>query len=135
MKSIFKYKIMSMGRLATVEGPIIKLLSAQVQHGSIVVWAEVDSDAPVRKFDVLPIGTGWDVSEFTKDFFDVCTFLDTVQLDNGNLVFHIYYREIVEEPVKKPAIPVAPKEERQKEKIAMKNQGKIDYSLLSYFVK
>lgn len=132
MKSIFKYNIVSMGSLATIKGPIIKLLSAQVQHGNIVVWAEVDTDMPDRVFNIFPIGTGWDVSAFKEDFFDTYAFLDTVQLGGGSLVFHIYYKEIIEEPVKKP---VAPKEERQKEKIIMKNQEMIDSSLLSYFSK
>lgn len=94
MKSIYKYKIDIDYWKFRVSGPITKLLSVQTQKSQICVWAEVDTEASVRHFDIIPIGTGWDIGKIKR--FDEMTFLGTVQLDGGDLVWHIYYVELTE---------------------------------------
>lgn len=100
MRSIYKYSIGQTG-LGFVEDRITKILTAQVQHGDIVVWAEIDTEAPVRKFQFIPVGTGWDMTGKNGEcILDTHTYISTVQLAGGSLVFHIYGAEIVEKPVK-----------------------------------
>ena len=101
MRSIYKYSIVN-SKDGVIEGPITKLLTAQVQHGDIVVWAEVDTDKPNRKFQVMPIGTGWplDAPAGKECVLDSHTYISTVQMGGGALVFHIYAKEIVPAPVK-----------------------------------
>lgn len=104
MRSIYKYDIVE-ARDGIIEGPITKLLHVGVQHNSIKVWAEIDTDAPIRKFQILPIGTGWNLDSTRADkqsILDTHTYMGTVMLANGNLVFHVYGTEIVPAPVKKP---------------------------------
>ena len=115
MRSIYKYDIVNTNN-GIIEGPITKLLTAQVQHGTIVVWAEVDTEAPNRKFEVFPLGTGWplDPPAGNECILDTHTYLSTVQLAGGSLIFHIYYAEITPKPVKKtPPMPVKKAEARK----------------------
>ena len=108
MRSIYKYDIVNTSN-GIIEGPITKLLTAQVQHGTIVVWAEVDTEAPNRKFEVFPLGTGWplDPPADKECILDTHTYLSTVQLAGGSLIFHVYYAEITPKPVKEnPPMPV-----------------------------
>lgn len=111
MRSIYKYDIVSAPN-GIIEGPITKILTAQVQHNSIVVWAEVDTTAPNRKFQILPIGTGWplDAPNGKSCVLDTHTYISTVQIAEGNLIFHVYGAEIVSKPV--------PEQENIKEKKA-----------------
>ena len=111
MRSIYKYDIVSAPN-GIIEGPITKILTAQVQHNSIVVWAEVDTTAPNRKFQILLIGTGWplDAPNGKSCVLDTHTYISTVQIAEGNLIFHIYGTEIVSKPV--------PEQENIKEKKA-----------------
>lgn len=118
MKSIYKYDIVE-AKDGIIEGPIIKLLHVGVQHNSIKVWAEIDTNAPIRKFQILPIGTGWDLDSFRADnqsILDTHTYMGTAMLANGNLVFHVYGTEIIPAPVKKPEPP--------KEKVANHSKNK-----------
>lgn len=99
MRSIYKYDVVSAPN-GIIEGPITKILTAQVQHNSIVVWAEVDTTAPNRKFQIIPIGTGWplDAPNGKSCVLDTHTYISTVQIAEGNLIFHIYGAEIVSKP-------------------------------------
>lgn len=87
MVTIWKYplRIMDEQTLSMPEGATI--LSAQVQHESICVWALV---IPARKIVdrvIHIVGTGHSVSaEKAKRW----RFIDTVQLGGGSLVFHIF---------------------------------------------
>lgn len=103
MRSIYKYNISTDNGI--IKGPITKLLTAQVQNGAIVIWAEVDTDKPERKFQIVPIGTGWPLDPPAgKDcILDTHTYIDTVQLAGGSLVLHIYGAEIVSKTVKNKA--------------------------------
>jgi hypothetical protein len=101
MRSIYKYDIVT-AENGIIEGPITKLLTAQVQHNSIVVWAEVDTTAPNRKFQIIPIGTGWplDAPAGKECILDTHTYISTIQMAGGSLVFHVYGAEILPTPVK-----------------------------------
>jgi hypothetical protein len=101
MRSIYKYDIVT-AENGIIEGPITKLLTAQVQHNSIVVWAEVDATAPNRKFQIIPIGTGWplDAPAGKECILDTHTYISTIQMAGGSLVFHVYGAEILPTPIK-----------------------------------
>ena len=101
MRSIYKYSFMN-NKDGIIEGPITKLLTAQVQHGTMVVWAEVDTEKPNRKFQIMPIGTGWplDAPAGKECILDSHTYLSTIQMGGGSLIFHIYAKEIIPAPVK-----------------------------------
>ena len=107
MRSIYKYDIVE-AKDGIIEGPITKLLHVEAQDNSIKVWAEVDTNAPARKFQILPLGTNWNLDSGRTDkqcILDTHTYMGTVMLANGNLEFHIYGAEILPTPVKKPKPP------------------------------
>ena len=126
MRSIYKYDIVS-AKNSIIEGPITKLLTAQVQHGTIVIWAEVDTNVPNRKFEVFPIGTGWplDLPLGRECVLDTHTYLSTVQFASGNLVFHIYYKDVTPIPIKRSE---PPKEKVEKVAVAIKNPKEATFS-------
>lgn len=126
MRSIYKYDIIE-AKDGFIEGPIVKLLHVGVQHNSIKVWAEVDTNAPVRKFQILPIGTGWNLDTGRADkqcVLDTHTYMGTVMLANGNLVFHVYCAEILPASVKKPEPP----KEKNEKKVAINNTREATFS-------
>lgn len=112
MRSIYKYDVVSAPN-GIIEGPITKILTAQVQHNSIVVWAEVDTTAPNRKFQIIPIGTGWplDAPNGKSCVLDTHTYISTVQIAEGNLIFHIYGAEIVSKSSHQENVEKTKKEE------------------------
>ena len=101
MRSIFKYDVVE-AKNGIIEGPITKLLTAQVQHGSIMAWAEVDTEAENVKYQVIPIGTGWplDAPAGEQCVLDTHQYIGTVQLAGGGLVFHVYAKKLTPAPVK-----------------------------------
>ena len=97
MRSIYKYDITE-STTGLVSGPITKVLCTDVQKGRIVIWAEVDTDAPERFFQFFPIGTGWNLSNVGEDndcILDTHTYIGTIQLMGGSLIYHIYGAEVV----------------------------------------
>ena len=128
MRTIYKYDIVA-AHDSIIEGPITKLLTAQIQHGTIVVWAEVDTNAPVRKFEVFPIGTGWplDPPLGRECVLDTHTYLSTVQFAGGSLIFHVYYKDVTPVPVKKPE-PPKEKVEKVEKKVAINTPKEATFS-------
>ena len=102
MRSIYKFDILKAAN-NIIEGPIVKLLSVQVQHGSIMLWAEIDTDLPNSKWSILPIGTGWplDPPAGKQCVLDTHKFFDTIQIPDSSLVFHIYYAKIAEKVIER----------------------------------
>lgn len=87
MKTIYKYKI------EHVDEPIVLLpkgaviLSVDVQHEELNLWAIVDPDEKgkeITRFALIPTGG--------KIFFPIerSVFLKTIQFANGHLVFHLF---------------------------------------------
>ena len=119
MRSIYKYDIVE-AKDGIIEGPIIRLLHVGIQYNSIKVWAEVDTNAPVRKFQILPLGTGWNLDSGRADkqcVLDTHTYMGTVMLANGNVVFHVYGAEILPAPIKEPESS----KEKSVKKVAINN--------------
>lgn len=100
MRTIYKYDL-SDAKNNIIEGPIVKLLHAGQQYGRIMIWAEVDTSLPTRKFEVFPIGTGWDLTLESKCVLDTHTYLNTVQLFNRSYIFHVYYKDVTPKEVRK----------------------------------
>ena len=126
MRSIYKYDIV-VANDGIIEGPIVQLLHVGAQNNSIKVWAEVDTNAPTRKFQILPLGTGWNLDTGHTDIqcvLDTHTYMGTVMLANGNLVFHVYAAEILPAPGKKPEPP----KEKNEKKVAINNTKEATFS-------
>lgn len=66
-----------------------KVLSAQVQHGVICLWAMVDPSKPDVPHVVRIIGTG---HSFPAVIADEYQHVGTVQLAGGDLIFHVFVR-------------------------------------------
>ena len=99
-------------RAGIIEGPITKLLHVGVQNETIKVWAEVDTKAPNRKFQIIPVGTGWNLDGVDgKSILDTHTYMGTIMLAEDSLVFHIYVAEIVPATVSNPNPPKTKKNE------------------------
>ena len=101
MRSIYKYPIDGQGY---VRGPITRILTVGEQFGKIVLWAEVDTEAPEKLLHFAPIGTGWslDPKPGEKCVLDEYAYINTVVMLGGNLVFHVYGAEVVSKKEEKP---------------------------------
>lgn len=97
MRSIYKYDVIKLSERneggTVIEGPITKILTVQVQHDSIMIWAEIDTEMPNRKFEVAAIGTGWPL-DAKNCVLDTHDYLGTLQFMDGHLVLHIYIKEV-----------------------------------------
>ena len=138
MRSIFKYDVVE-AKNGIIEGPITKLLTAQVQHGSIKVWAEVDTEAENVKYQVIPIGTGWplDAPAGEQCVLDTHQYIGTVQLAGGGLVFHVYAKELTPIKVKKTE-PTPEKTDRVKKTVQVdgaKAEVVINPEILAVFTR
>lgn len=87
MKTIWKYPLEFAGYVQTFEMPVgAEVLTAQVQHGRICLWALVEDKLPAvydRNFIIL--GTGHENREQGE-----LKYVATVQMENGSLIFHIF---------------------------------------------
>jgi hypothetical protein len=83
-RQVWKFDAPKPGIILPAHVPLgAKPLYADLQHGEIVWWAEVDPEAPTLRVDVITVGTGWDIPESAKH---VGTVLD------GAFVWHVYVR-------------------------------------------
>lgn len=55
MKRIFKYCLSGIGAL---ELKLVKFLNVKEMNGRTYLWALTDTSAPIKRFLVIPIGTG-----------------------------------------------------------------------------
>lgn len=137
MRSIFKYDI-NAAKGGIIEGPITKLLTAQVQYGSIMVWAEVDTNVENVKYEIVPVGTGWPLDAPTgKCVLDTHQYLGTVQLAGGNLVFHVYAKKLVTAnvaPTNKKANPINAEVKMKNEKDEKVTICAINPKVLAQFI-
>lgn len=83
MKKIYKYTVNHTQRIEMPKDATF--LTAQVQHGNICIWAEVELEKEMTTYLVHVIPTG-DAAPSPA-----LTYLGTVQLMEGVFVYHIYY--------------------------------------------
>lgn len=88
MKTIWKYTLIATEE-QTINAPEgAQVLSVQVQYGVPVLWALVDPEARKEAREIRMHGTGHPIS----DGLDGYTFIDTIQMAKGELVFHFFVR-------------------------------------------
>jgi len=105
MKRIHKYPLVAgvIGRQSISLPAGARVLTAQVQHGVIYLWAEVDTDETSEELREVDTDDTDETSEELREFvihgtgddmLDHLHYIDTVQLDGGYLVFHVYERRV-----------------------------------------
>jgi hypothetical protein len=85
---IFKYRL-EIKDCQTVEIPTERILSVEEQNGDVVVYAMVDPEGPKKKYEFRIVVTGHDLPGDIKTY----TFLGSVKLYMGRLMFHVFYKE------------------------------------------
>ena len=95
MKVVYKYPLDPSYPRLDIQGSI---LSAVEQKGDIVIYALIDKFekydnhvAYERAYEFAVLGTGQEIKDWKLDGF---TFLNTVNISNGDLMFHVFYREL-----------------------------------------
>ena len=83
MKRIYKYSL-KLQEIQSINAPVTKVLCVQMQHGELVLWAEVDTDKASKELLVVIVGTGHEIPENAGQY------LSTVQ--DGSYVWHIYIK-------------------------------------------
>jgi hypothetical protein len=85
-KTVFKYPLPMRGNpIQMPKGA--RVLSLQVQYGDPQLWALVDPEAPEEPRQFRIFGTG---HPMTITGGHTLEFIDTFQLDGGQLVFHVF---------------------------------------------
>lgn len=89
MKAIWKFELDP--RNLKVMLPFgAKVLTAQGQHDRICIWAEVNTETPIKEEVIFEIfGTG---HRMTEDIGVDREYIGTAQIHSGDLVFHVYKR-------------------------------------------
>lgn len=88
MKQIYKYPLEVVDAQTIILPRGAVLLDVQVQHNQPQLWALVD-DSPGETLTVRTVGTGHpcnDVSDLNMRY------LSTYQLEEGQLVFHVFVK-------------------------------------------
>lgn len=81
---IYKYTI-TIAEKQTINMPTsAHVLSVQVQQGMICIWAVVSPSSLEGETEIYMYGTGHTMESNRKSF------IGTVQLDKGELVFHVF---------------------------------------------
>lgn len=92
MKTIFKYPlaVADYQEIAMPKGSVV--LTVQTQYGHPCIWVEIDpfADKEPRGFEVF--GTGHKMYE---DMGIERKYVGTFQMKGGDLVFHVYERNIL----------------------------------------
>lgn len=95
MKSIHKVTLLIADEQRVKLPTIARAVAVQVQRGYISMWAEVETSAPLRTYQVLTRGTGHPVPSGYA-------YLGTYQIDDGALVFHVYVEPDLTFPILGP---------------------------------
>lgn len=91
MITIYKYKV-EMSEDFLIRMPKgAEVLSVQVQHGRVQIWARVDTSQPEVPYRFGVHGTGHELYDFTEN----APFIGTFQIAEGSLVFHLFGGEEV----------------------------------------
>lgn len=86
MRTIWKYPLEIADRQVVRMPSGAQVLSAQVQHGQLCLWAIVDDDRDVADTQVHIAGTGHPLDAINPSWRHV----GTVQMLEGRLVFHVF---------------------------------------------
>lgn len=86
MKTIWKFEIDPIKKILEIPKDA-KILSTQVQNDNLVLWALVDPENTVEKKEILIFETGHYIDESLN-----IKFIDTFQVYDGQLVFHVFER-------------------------------------------
>ena len=95
MKKIYKYILKTVRKQNIFMSTGAKILSVQSQKGQICIWAIVDTDDPcdLIEHEIYIEGTGYLLIDDLENY----RFLSTVQILNGNLVWHVFIKKQVKE--------------------------------------
>ena len=86
MKKIYKYTLDIVDKQVIEIPQGFYILSLKVQNGKICLWVIVDPDNESEKIHFAMVGTGVDLWCYSWYF------IDTVLLNSGDLVFHVFYK-------------------------------------------
>lgn len=85
MKKIFKYELPINGSRGIIRCGLCRWLEVQSQNGWPYVWAIVDDSAPQIDYEIISIGTGWELPDTCNEG----NYLGTVQ-DSSGFVWHYF---------------------------------------------
>jgi len=85
MNTIWKYKLDVCNDNLIRIPKDAKILTVQVQLGTLQLWACVDPDMEFETRHIRIYGIGQDVLNY-----DELKYISTFQLQNGNLIFHVF---------------------------------------------
>lgn len=82
---VYKYELPMIGAWSSVTMPVgAEAFAVQVQHGAVCLWARITIAAPSVVHHFRIAGTGHDLGS------NVGRHIDSFQLDDGALVFHVF---------------------------------------------
>ena len=85
MKQVFKYELTMNDHITILLPEGAKILKIDTQHGVPYIWALVDLETAPNEERIFRIaGTGHIIDE------DKLGFIDTFQMDGGDLIFHVF---------------------------------------------
>lgn len=86
MKTIHKYVISTNVTCNKISMPMgAKIISAHEQHGEVCIWAIVNTELAMEIRNIVVFGTGQQIIKALN-----LSFIDTVHLNSGDLVFHVF---------------------------------------------
>lgn len=83
---VYKYELPLAGKVKVKMPGFIAPLSAQNQHGRLILWALVVPGAAEHDHEFNVVLTGHDEVDSSW------VYLDTVQFDQGSYVVHVFFR-------------------------------------------
>ena len=84
MSTIYKYTIETVPQQNITMPKKARILDIQVQKDQACIWALVDPTQETEEVLITTIGTGHDIQTNPGKY------VGTYQIDNGNLVFHVF---------------------------------------------
>lgn len=89
--AVYKYEL-EVARTQTITTKLGTIwLSAEEQNGNIVIYGLVNlNEETLEEHEMLVCGTGHGIHENITDY----NFLGTTKLENGLLVFHVFYKRV-----------------------------------------
>lgn len=87
MQTIYKYQLPITDDFE-IQLPInSEFLKIDIQHENVVMWVKLDKDSEMKFYQFHCYGTGHPIENKNLKY------IDTIIIDNGNLVFH-YFVEV-----------------------------------------